>query len=82
VELGVATLRQEFLGKRVERRQAETLIRETEARDAIEAGRRGQQALDDWYRFRLHRAETGAEPDHPATPAHATAGNECATKET
>jgi hypothetical protein len=82
VEFDVATLRQEFLGKRVERRQAETLIRETEARDAIEAGRHGQQALDDWYRFRLHRAETGAEPDHPATPAHATAGNERTAKET
>ena len=31
----VAALRQEFLGKRVERRQAETLIQETEAEDAI-----------------------------------------------
>lgn len=54
-ELDVAKLRQEFLSKRVERRQAETLIKETEARDAIEAGRRSQQALDDWYRNRLHR---------------------------
>jgi hypothetical protein len=54
-ELDVTKLRQEFISKRVERRQAETLIKETEARDAIEAGRRSQQALDDWYRNRLHR---------------------------
>jgi hypothetical protein len=47
-------MRQKFLSKRVERRQAETLIRETQARDATEAGRRDQRALDDWYRFRLH----------------------------
>jgi len=82
VELGVAALRQEFLGKRVERRQAETLIRETEARDAIENGRHGQQALDDWYRFRLHRAESEAEPDQSATPVPAISGNERTAKET
>ena len=57
----VARLRQEYLEKRVERRQAETLIRETEARDAIESGRRNQQALDDWFRARLHRMQSGAE---------------------
>jgi flagellar biosynthesis chaperone FliJ len=56
-ELDVAKLRQEFLSKRVERRQVETLIKETEARDALEAGRRGQQAADDWYRNRRHREE-------------------------
>jgi hypothetical protein len=38
--------------KRVERRQAETLIREEEERVKIEEGRRSQQALDDWHRFR------------------------------
>lgn len=51
----VAGRRQEFLLKRVERRQAETLIAETEAQDAIEDGRRGQQSLDDWYSSRLYR---------------------------
>jgi hypothetical protein len=51
----VTDRRLEFLSKRVERRQAETLIQETEARDAIEAGRRGQQALDDWYSSKLYR---------------------------
>jgi hypothetical protein len=64
----VAARREEFLLKRVERRQAETLIRETEAREAIEAGRRGQQALDDWYSSRLYREAIEAEP-RPRTAA-------------
>jgi flagellar biosynthesis chaperone FliJ len=55
-ESRVETLRQAFLAKRVECRQAETLIRETEARDAVVAGRRAQQGLDDWYLNRLHAA--------------------------
>jgi hypothetical protein len=65
-ELDVASLREEFLLKRVERRQAETLIRETEAQDAVEAGRRGQQALDDWFGNRLHRTAGEAKPDSQA----------------
>jgi flagellar biosynthesis chaperone FliJ len=55
-EAETGRLREAFLEKRVERRQAETLISETEARDAIESGRRGQQVLDDWFRSRQHRA--------------------------
>jgi|ERR1035437_750495 hypothetical protein len=61
-ELNVAELRLEFLAKRVER-QAETLIRETEARDAAEAGRRGQQGIDDWYSNKLQRNLKGSGPD-------------------
>ncbi len=52
----VDNFRHQFLLKRVERRQAETLIREEEERVKIEEGRRSQQALDDWHRFRLHRS--------------------------
>jgi hypothetical protein len=70
----VAELRQEFLSKRVEHRQAETLIQETEAQDAIEAERRAQQSLDGWYGARMHRKGTEAEapvaklaPEAPAT---------------
>lgn len=48
-ETQVGALREMFLSKRVERRQAETLIHEAEAEDAIQADRRGQQSLDDWY---------------------------------
>jgi hypothetical protein len=54
-------LREAFIEKRVERRQAETLIGETEARDAIESGRRSQQALDDWFRSRLHRTRMNSD---------------------
>jgi len=56
--------REEFLAKRVERRQVETLLQEAEARDGIAAGRRSQQGLDDWY---LNR---------PASPG-SSEGNEC-----
>jgi flagellar biosynthesis chaperone FliJ len=74
-ELNVSARRQEFLSKRVERRQAETLIQEAEAQSAVEAGRRGQQALDDWYGNRLHRTEAEAEPGRGAEPGLATPGS-------
>jgi hypothetical protein len=62
MEDDVAALRQEFLNKRVERRQAETLIQESEAREAVETGRRGQQALDEWYGSRLYREGVDPKP--------------------
>jgi hypothetical protein len=67
----VAERRQQFLLKRVEHRQAETLIQQTEARDAIEAGRSNQQRLDDWYSSRLFRkdADAGAHLEAQAEPA-------------
>jgi flagellar biosynthesis chaperone FliJ len=61
----VTALRREFMAKRVERRQAETLIRETEAEEAIVASRRGQQALDDWHGSRLYREGAKAESAVP-----------------
>lgn len=61
-----AERRQVYLGKRVERRQAETLIREAETQRALEEGRRSQRSLDDWHLERVRRAgpdrESGAEP--------------------
>lgn len=66
-ELDVFALRQEFLRKRVERRQAETLIRETEARYTVEASRRGQQTLDDWFGNKTHRAGVEAESSRTGT---------------
>jgi hypothetical protein len=54
VQADVSTLREAFLSKRVERRQAETLITETEAKDAAVSVRRNQQSLDDWYLNRFH----------------------------
>jgi hypothetical protein len=68
----VAELREDFLVKRVERRQAETLIEESEAKEAIEAGRRGQQSLDDWYSSRLYREAADAQEASPASTEPAT----------
>lgn len=68
----VAARRQEYLAKRVERRQAETLIEEAEARAAVEEGRRSQQALDDWYLNRLHRSRLQAQSK--ARPSSAAQG--------
>jgi hypothetical protein len=79
----VRELRQEFLSRRVERRQAETLIRETEAREAIEDGRRGQQTLDDWYSSRLHGSEADAASAAPPVTklvSHANAASQPASE--
>jgi flagellar biosynthesis chaperone FliJ len=62
--LEVARRRQEFLAKRIERRQVETLIQKTEAEDAVDAGRRAQQELDDWF---LSRAQHGGRTNEGAS---------------
>jgi hypothetical protein len=55
-----ATLRREvYLAKRVERRQAETLIQEAEAHEAREADRRSQQSADEWFLNRERGARAG-----------------------
>ncbi|HEY1983939.1 MAG TPA: hypothetical protein VGG85_00935 [Terracidiphilus sp.] len=48
-EVETMRLRQEVLNKRVECRQAETLIEETELRATLDTGRRDQRFLDDWF---------------------------------
>jgi hypothetical protein len=79
MEDDVAAYRSEFISKRVERRQAETLIEEAEAQEAIASGRRSQQVLDGWYGSRLYREEAEAEPSMPVAAEHesqADAGSE------
>jgi hypothetical protein len=68
----VAVLRQEFLSKRVERRQSETLFQEAEAQQAIKASRHEQQSLDEWYgaRKRPEAGRLGADAQ-PITPSAA-----------
>ena len=68
VGLVVAECRQAYLGKRVERRQAEMLIRDIESRDAIVSARRSQQDLDDWYLNRLLARKTGSPRDRDDLP--------------
>ncbi len=58
----------EFLSKRTERRQAETLIRKTAAEDALEAARRAQQGLDDWFLRGVRRSREA----YGETPAKVT----------
>jgi hypothetical protein len=52
-EQEAASRRQQFLAKRVERRQVETLIRAAEARAAAEAARRAQQTQDERFLSRM-----------------------------
>jgi hypothetical protein len=54
-ENSVLRVRQAYLDKRIERRQAQTLIEESEARDAVEASRHNQQTLDETYGAGRHR---------------------------
>lgn len=63
-EQDVASLREEYLASRVERRQVETLILEAEAQDALESERKSQQGLDDWFRNRMHREASEAKRPH------------------
>ncbi len=63
VEEELAELRAAYLAKRIERRQAETLLEAAEAARRQEAARRGQRALDDWY---LNRRQRRAATQGPA----------------
>lgn len=49
VETDVALIRQEFLAKRIERRQVESLLEAARAREVVEANRKSQSALDEWH---------------------------------
>lgn len=49
-----AELREEYLSKRVERRQVETVIHDAEAIAALERGRREQQDQDERFATRFH----------------------------
>jgi flagellar biosynthesis chaperone FliJ len=70
-EQQVASRRELYLAKRVERRQAETLVEEAAVRDALEAARRAQHSLDDWHLNRRRRAsiEADAAPEADLPPA-------------
>jgi hypothetical protein len=54
-EVEAVEQRREFLEKRVARRQAATLIEEAEARNELDAERRSQRSIDEWFGARLHR---------------------------
>ena len=72
----VAVLRENLLASRVERRQAETLIEETAARDAIVNSRRGQQAQDDWFAMRRFREQAESEGHGAAARTESETGKQ------
>ncbi len=82
IEEEVAAQRAAYLAKRVERRQAETLIRETEARDAIQTDRRGQRTLDDWYLSQMSRADAAATLPDTSSPGSTPPTDKLARKKT
>jgi len=59
-EAEAARHRYAFLLKRVEHRQAETLIQESKDEDLVEDIRMSQQKLDDWFLARVHRIQKNA----------------------
>jgi len=63
VELEAARRREVFLARRVERRQAETLVREAREREAIEGNRASQQSMDEWFLNRRSRPGLAAKAD-------------------
>ncbi len=69
-KLAAGARQQAFLSKRIERRQAETMIRKTESKDEIEAGRRAQQGLEDWFLRGVRRTREAC----GETPAEVTEG--------
>jgi hypothetical protein len=58
----VEALRAAFLEKRVEKKQAESLVKAAEARELLEKDRRNQQSLDSWVLMRP--SLEGSDPKH------------------
>ena len=58
-----SSARDEYLQKRVERRQVETVIEEARAAQDDEAARRGQQNTDEWFSTRRHARSAHRQPD-------------------
>jgi flagellar export protein FliJ len=54
-EIETIDARREFLEKRVERRQAATLIEQATAKEELEQGRRSQGSIDELFAARIHR---------------------------
>ena len=62
-EAEVASMRQEFMSKRIERRQVESLLDAARMRLQIEEKHKIQTALDDWHLSRLNQKGKAAPPE-------------------
>jgi len=60
-EIETIERRRDFLEKRVEHRQAATLIEQAAARDEFESERRSQRDIDEWFGTRMYRQADDAE---------------------
>ncbi len=60
----------------MERRQAETLIREGEEQEAIEAARQSQQRLDEWYLTRFMRESLERDRENSSSNGSMSDGSE------
>lgn len=76
-EMSVNKRQREFLGKRIERRQTETLMEEAETMEKLETGRRVQRALDDWF---LNRRPLWGEAQSDELLEKARRTTECASR--
>ena len=66
----VEALRTALLEKRVERKQAETLVKAAEARESLEEDRRTQQSLDTWYLMRQPCGKDGEKSTESEESGH------------
>lgn len=62
VEREAMRLRDVFLEKRIERRQAETLVEEARGQEELRMGHRAQQGLDEWHAAKAPGANGAARP--------------------
>ncbi len=67
--LQVNERREEYLAKRLERRQAETLVEAAEAMDKVEVNRKSQQTLDERYLMRRPNEKLYTNREGPDNPA-------------
>jgi hypothetical protein len=63
----VEELREKLLEKRVERKQAETLVVAAEANESLDQRRRSQQSLDAWYLLRTTADRSDTKRDEHET---------------
>jgi flagellar export protein FliJ len=72
----VAAMRQEYMAKRTERRQAETLVEKAKAREEVELGRRTQRMLDDRFLSRFRGGASGRKAEEPSGADDVPGGTE------
>jgi late competence protein required for DNA uptake (superfamily II DNA/RNA helicase) len=68
VESTIARLRVGFMAKRIERRQAETLLEKIDAQNAVRTGRRNQDALDIRHLRESQRTKGNGKVDRNSIP--------------